>query len=247
MNSSRLRLALVLSLGMTGIWTGCRGPSPHSSTVSGAAPAETSVRPGINAEYLKPDVDAKQWIQRLEREEREIYRERETIARTVGIKPGADLADIGTGTGIFLPYFSAAAGPKGLVYAVDIVPSFLELVEERNQKAGRRNVVTVLCSERSVELPENSIDLAFICDVYHHFEYPKSSLASIHQALRSGGEIVLVEFKRVPGESSDWILKHVRAGQEVFTSEIESAGFKKVADYPILKDNYMLRFRKTGS
>ncbi len=89
------------------------------------------------------------------------------------------------------------------------------------------------------------MDLAFICDVYHHFEYPHSSLASLHRALRPGGELVLVEFKRVPGQSSDWVLNHVRAGQEVFTAEIEAAGFKKAQEINLLKENYILRFRKT--
>ena len=58
-----------------------------------------------------------------------------------------------------------------------------------------------------------------------------------------GGELVLVEFKRVPGQSSDWVLNHVRR-QEVFTAEIEAAGFKKVQEIDLLKENYILRFRK---
>jgi len=50
----------------------------------------------------------------------------------------------------------------------------------------------------------------------------------------------------VPGKSSDFILKHTRAGQEVFTAEIEAAGFKKVEQIDLLKENYMLRFRKVA-
>jgi predicted methyltransferase len=70
-------------------------------------------------------------------------------------------------------------------------------------------------------------------------------MASIRRALRPGGEIVLVDFKRVPGTSSEWILNHVRAGQETVTAEIEAAGFSKVEEIGLLKDNYILRFRKT--
>jgi ubiquinone/menaquinone biosynthesis C-methylase UbiE len=107
-------------------------------------------------------------------------------------------------------------------------------------------VQTVLGTERSVELPPNSIDSAFICDVYHHFEYPRSSMASLHRALRPGGEVLLVEFKRIPGTSSDWVLNHVRAGQEVYTAEIESVGFQRIEEQHFLKDNYVVRFRKVG-
>ena len=104
---------------------------------------------------------------------------------------------------------------------------------------------TILCTEKSVELPEAAIDLAFICDVYHHFEFPQATLATLHKALKPGGEIVLIDFKRIPGESSDFVMGHVRAGQDVFESEVIAAGFEKVGEVKDgLKENYFVRFRK---
>jgi predicted methyltransferase len=222
--------------------SGCK-TSPASEQTA-PLPQEQSVKPGINTEYLKPDLNPAQWVERFEREGREIYDHREAIVAAARIKPGSVVADIGAGTGLFTPYFSRATGPKGKVYAVDIVPAFLDRIKQRATSEGLANVQTVLCTERSVELPPNSVDFAFICDVYHHFEYPQSSLASLHRALRPGGEVLLVEFKRIPGTSSDWVLNHVRAGQEVFTAEIEAAGFKQIEEQDILKDNYVVRFRK---
>jgi len=106
-------------------------------------------------------------------------------------------------------------------------------------------VETVLGTSRSVELPDNSIELGLICDVYHHFEFPQASLASIRKALKPGGELVLIDFKRIPGESSDFVLGHVRAGQEVFEAEVAAAGFEKVGEVKdVLKENYFVRFRK---
>ncbi len=223
---------------------GCKSaPASQAATV---AVAEVSAKPGINAEYLKPDLNAMQWVERFEREGREIYDQREAIVAAARLQPGMVVADIGAGTGLFMPYFSRAVGPKGKVIAVDIVPAFLERIRERAKAEGLANVKTVLCTERSVELPPASIDFAFICDVYHHFEYPQSSMASLHRALRPGGEVLLVEFKRIPGVSSDWILNHVRAGQEGFTAEIKAAGFEQVEELDLLKDNYVVRFRKLG-
>ena len=129
---------------------------------------------------------------------------------------------------------------------MDIVPNFLKLIDERSAEAGLRNVQTVLCTEHSVERPPNSIELAFICDVYHHFKYPRHSLTSLPRALRRSGEVFLIDFKRVPGVSSEWILNHVRAGQEVVTAASEAAGFKKIEEIDLLKDNYTLRLRKVG-
>jgi predicted methyltransferase len=207
---------------------------------------EQSVKPGINKEFLNPDLNVSNWVERFEKEGREIYDQREKIVAAAKIRPGAAVADIGAGTGLFTPMLAAQVGPEGKVYAVDIVPNFLKLIEARCAQAGTRNVQTVLCTERSVEMPPDSIDQAFICDVYHHFEYPQHSLASLHRALRHNGEVFLIDFKRIPGVSSDWVLDHVRAGQEVVTAEFEAAGFKKVEEVPLLKDNYAIRLRKAG-
>jgi ubiquinone/menaquinone biosynthesis C-methylase UbiE len=207
---------------------------------------EQSVKPGINKEFLNPDLNVSNWVERFEKEGREIYDQREKIVAAAKIRPGAAVADIGAGTGLFTPMLAAQVGPEGKVYAVDIVPNFLKLIEARCAQAGTRNVQTVLCTERSVEMPPDSIDQAFICDVYHHFEYPQHSLASLHRALRHNGEVFLIDFKRIPGVSSDWVLDHVRAGQEVVTAEFEAAGFKKVEEVPLLKDNYAIHLRKAG-
>ena len=168
---------------------------------------ETSVNPGINKAYLKDGLIVADWVERLEQEGREVADNREEIIARAQIATGSAVADIGTGTGLFLPTLSAAVGEHGKVYAVDIVQKFLDHVDRQIARHNWTNVEPVLCSERSIGLPTGTIDVAFICDVYHHFEYPADSLASIHRALRPGGRIVLVDFKRIPGESDDWICR----------------------------------------
>ena len=101
------------------------------------------------------------------------------------------------------------------------------------------------CTDTSVELPENSADLVFICDTYHHFEYPLRTMTSIRKALKPGGRVVVVDFHRIPGKSSEWVLGHVRAGKEAVIQEIEEAGFKQVREEKeLLKENYLVVFEK---
>lgn len=207
--------------------------------------AEPSVKPGINDKFLDPALQVEEWTAKFETESREIFHQRDQIVASVGLKPGMRMADIGAGTGLFTLPFSKAVGAEGKVYAVEIVPKFLAHIRARAAKANAANVETILCSVRSVELPESSIDLAFICDVYHHFEFPQASLASLHRALKPGGELVLIDFRRVPGESSDFVMGHVRAGQDVFESEVTAAGFEKVGEVKdVLRENYFVRFRR---
>ncbi len=211
-----------------------------------ATAPEASVRPGINKPFLSADLDVDQWAERFEGESREIYVERQGIADTLGIEPGMAVADIGAGTGLFLSLLDERVGPEGAVYAVEIAPNFVTHLRERAEREGLAQVEVVVGSERSVELAKASVDLAFVCDVYHHFEYPQASLASLREAIRPGGQLVVIDFERIPGTSPQWLLEHVRAGKQVFRSEVEAAGFELIEEVavPGLKENYFLRFRR---
>lgn len=205
---------------------------------------DSSVKPGINENFLNPELNPSEWIERFEREGREVFDHRDRIVREAAIQKGMVVADIGAGTGLFEPALSRAVGAKGKVIAVDIVPKFLSLIEEKAKQLKLGNLETVLCTAESTNLKAKSVDLVFICDTYHHFEFPQKTLASIHQALKPNGQIYLIEFSRIEGESSEWMMNHVRAGEEVFTQEILDAGFEKVQRLGFLKDNYIIRFQK---
>ncbi len=203
---------------------------------------EKSVRPGINKPYENPDINES--VKRFESENREVFAKRKEIVAACKLKAGMAVADIGAGTGLFTRLFAAEVGPQGRVYAVDIARKFVEHVEKTSKEAGLKNVTGIVCTPTSSELPPNSVDLVFLCDTYHHFEYPQKTMASIHRALRPGGQLILVDYSRIEGKTPDWLLKHLRAGQEVFTKEIEAAGFKAVDRADFLKENYFVRFEK---
>ena len=149
---------------------------------------EKSVRPGINKSFQKPDV--KKFVERFEREGREVFDQRDRLVAACNIKLGMTVADIGAGTGLFTRLLSARVGPQGRVYAVDIARKFIDHIEQTCERDGIKNVTGVVCSQSSVKLPEDSIDIAFICDVYHHFEFPYKTMRSIYRALRPGGQVV---------------------------------------------------------
>ncbi len=212
-------------------------------SVSMLAAQDKSVKPGVNDSFRDPDV--KQFEGRFEVESREVFAQRQKIVEACQIIPGQTVADIGAGTGLFTRMFSDAAGKEGRVLAVDISQKFLDHIQKTTREAGQRNVEPLLCSDDSTQLPENSIDVAFICDTYHHFEFPLKTMKSLFQAMKPGGRVILVDFKRIEGVSSEWTLNHVRAGQEVFEAEVLSTGFQKVREErELLKENYFVVFQK---
>ena len=218
----------------------------QTATPEGAIPEE-NVHPGFNKQFREPDVS--EFVGRFEREDREVYENRERILEALDLRPGMSVADVGAGTGFYSLMLAQAVGPSGRVYAQDISQAFLESVRKRAAEAGLKNIETVLGADRDARLPKDSVDLVFICDTYHHFEYPRNMLASIRRALREGGVLVIVDFDRVEGQSREWILDHVRIGRRGVISEVARAGFDLVdsppADY--LKENYILRFRKRAA
>lgn len=217
---------------------------PLSLSVSFAQ--EKSVKPGINDSFRDPDL--KEFQGKFEIESREVFARRQEIVAACQLKPGLTVADIGAGTGLFTRMFSDAVGKDGRVLAVDISQKFLDHIQKTSREAGQQNVETLLCKADSTELPAESVDVAFICDTYHHFEFPLKTMASLHRALKPGGRVILIDFRRVPGKSTDWVLNHVRAGQEVFESEMVQSGFRKTREPEgLLRENYLVEFTKGPS
>ena len=160
------------------------------------------------------------------------------------LKPEMDIADIGAGTGFYSLLFAAQVGKSGNVFAVDVTDDFVRNIERLASEQNLGNIHAVLSKQKDTRLDSNSIDMAFVCNTYHHFEYPQSMLASIYRALRPGGTMIIIDYRKQPGASSSWVMSHVRSGKQSVIQEIEQAGFKFDSESAMLNENYFLRFVK---
>ncbi len=208
----------------------------------------TGALPELNREFVDPELDVQAWVRRFEGESREVFAKRHEVLEATRVGPGDRVADIGAGTGLFTRLFADAVGKTGQVYAVEISTAFLTHINETAAQAGYDNVTSVLGQSGSTTLPAESIDVAFVCDTYHHFDAVEPMLASIHRALAPGGRLIVIEFERIEGTSRPWLIEHVRAGKETFRAEIEAAGFDFVEEIEIagFVENYFLVFTKRG-
>ena len=207
-----------------------------------ATAQERSVAPGVNRAYERPDYA--RWQSTFESEGREIFEQRHAIVEALSIKPGMTVADVGAGTGVLSLLFARKVDAGGTVISQDISPEFLRGIEDRAKKAGLSQLRTLLGSEKDARLPANSVDLVFTSDTYHHFEYPQAMLASLHAALKTGGRLIIIDYEKIPGRSSPWVLGHVRANRETVITEITAAGFVLERTHDVLHENYFLEFRK---
>jgi len=204
--------------------------------------AEEGAKPEINRPYVV-DTDVARWNKSFSSERREVYVKRDDIVAAAGAKPGMTVADIGAGTGLFTMLFSDAVKPGGSVYAVDISPAFVEYIQETAKKRRVRNVTAILTDGVELKLPDASIDLVYMSDVYHHFEHPAETLASIRRVLKPGGRLVVVDYERVPGVTPPARVEHVRVDKRGAIREIEAAGFGLLEEKKkMMRDNYFLVF-----
>ena len=236
-----LLLASILSLA-----SACKSSESDATRPPTAPAAETSVRAGLNDSFLADDIDVAEFIERFEGESREVAANHDAILTALELEPGQDVADVGAGTGLFLAGLSRAVGPDGRLYAVDISKGFVEHLRQRATDEGLANVEVVLCTERSTRLERASVDVVFVCDTYHHFSFPQTTVADLFEAVRPGGRLVVLDFHRIEGQTREWLMNHVRAGQEVFRAEIEAAGFRSENDITVagLSENYVMLFTR---
>ena len=215
--------------------TGNDTQSPADSGPPGGSPL-------LNRYYQGADFG--RWTDVFERRGREVFDQRFQIVHAAGVREGMRVADIGAGTGFFAALFARAVGPEGVVYAVDTSPDFVAGIEERARTYRVKNLVPIVNTQQGTGLEPNSIDLAFLCDTYHHFEDPRAMLDSIYQALAPYGSLIIIDMHRIPGLSSPWTMGHVRAGRNQVVSEVEAAGFRLMEEPRLLRDNFYLRFEK---
>ncbi|HET8859677.1 class I SAM-dependent methyltransferase [Marivirga sp.] len=160
------------------------------------------------------------WLERPEREEEE---NTSKLLKNMNIQSEDVIADIGAGSGYHV-FKMAPIAKDGLVYAVDIQEEMLQAIREKNEKEGIENIKTIKGTEKSVNLPTNSVDKVLMVDVYHEFSFPIEMIASIKEALKPDGEIYLIEYraedKNVP------IKKLHKMSEEQAIKEMKASDFR---------------------
>ena len=165
--------------------------------------------------------DGADWLDRSERETEEAPDEALDI---IGIKKGAVVADIGAGSGYMTVRMARRVGANGIVYANDIQQPMLDLLDKRLKKGKIANVHPILGTPDDPKLPLESIEMALLVDVYHEFSQPQAVLRHLHDALKAGGRLVLLEYRKE--DPSIPIRPEHKMSVAEARMEVEAEGFK---------------------
>ena len=142
------------------------------------------------------------WLERPERIEEE---RPDQVVEQMKLKPADVVADIGAGTGYFSFRISRVV-KQGKVFAVDIQPEMLGVIEKRKKESKTDNVIAVKSEETDAKLPDNSVDVVLLVDVYHEFSFPREMMLSVVKAMKPGGRVVQIEYR---GEDPDVPIKRL--------------------------------------
>ena len=168
------------------------------------------------------------------------------IVEALGLRDGMSVADVGTGVGFMLPYFSHVVGDTGTVYAEDIADDFLDKAKARSHNVGLKNVKFILGTDRDPKLPADTLEAVLVLDVYHHFDYPEAMLGHIRDSLLSDGKLVIVDFyKRPDAMPGGRAMEHIRLDMDDVIKEVEENGFRLSSKQEwVPKEAYMAIFVK---
>ena len=183
--------------------------------------------------------DGADWLDRSERDAEEAPDEALNI---IGIKRGSVVADIGAGSGYMTIRMARRVGTNGVVYANDIQQPMLDLLDRRLQRGKIPNVRPILGTPDDPKLPAESIDMALLVDVYHEFSQPQAMLRHLHAALKTGGRLVLLEYRKE--DPSIPIRPEHKMSVAEAKMEVEAEGFKLGRVDDTLPRQHVLMFTK---
>jgi ubiquinone/menaquinone biosynthesis C-methylase UbiE len=179
------------------------------------------------------------WLDRSERVEEE---QPERALDILKIQSGSTVADVGAGSGYMSVKMARRVGPTGKVYANDIQPEMIALLRERLAKEKITNVEPVLGATDDPKLPASAIDLILMVDVYHEFQQPQIMLRRMREALKPGGRLVLLEYRK-EDPSIPILYEHKMSVAEA-KLEVEAEGFKLGTVNEALPRQHILIFVK---
>ena len=164
------------------------------------------------------------------------------LAEMLTLHEGMTVAEVGAGRGWLSVEVAKRVGTSGHLYATDLDPTRLEDIRKAVRGASLVNVTVLQAGERSTNLPEGCCEAVFMRRVYHHLSDPFAVTASIHDALKPGGRLVIIEFKP---DGVVGLVTRMGLDRAVVVERVSAVGFRavRVEAWPGW-DHYVAMFEK---
>jgi ubiquinone/menaquinone biosynthesis C-methylase UbiE len=139
---------------------------------------------------------AEEWAKRFDSPERDAWQRPADVIAAMQLEPGMTVADLGAGTGYFLPHLSRAVGEQGRVWGLDPEPDMVRYMKERAAREGLSNVDVKQIPIDDPGVDAASLDRILIVNTWHHIEGRPAYAAKLAQALKPGGSVIIVDYTK---------------------------------------------------
>lgn len=182
------------------------------------------------------------WV--LERDERDDFQKPDEVMEALAFEPGEIVADIGAGTGYFTVRIARAVGSEGKVLAHDISPEMLGFLERRIEAEQLENVELKKVERDDAMIPDKGVDTIIMVDTIHYIKERTPYVEKLRKGLKPGGRFVIIDYRVKPWEERPWgPPPQQQIPKDQLNSEIEAAGFKRVADHDFLPEQYFMVYQ----
>lgn len=237
-------LSLSLALNACGVADTATTPSTGSDVERTVYTFDSPTRDGTGKQYMGRDIShvmghlGAGWLERPEREREE---RTDLLIKNLPLSADSVVADIGAGTGYF-SFPVARRVPQGEVLAVDIQTEMISVLEARAEELSITNVTPVLGTVSNPGLPAGTVDLIFIVDAYHEFSHPFEMGQAMVEALKPGGQLVLIEYR---GEDPSVPIKRLhKMTEQQARTEMAALGLQFVRTEDFLPQQHFMVFAK---
>jgi arsenite methyltransferase len=183
--------------------------------------------------------DVEHWASVFESPARDKWQKPGEVVRALDLKPGETVIDIGAGTGYFTRRFAKAVAPSGTAIGLDVEPGMVDYMKADAKKLGLTNYQARLVKAADPELAPDSADVIFFCDTLHHVADRIAYLQALIPALKPGGRVAVVDFKKDAPMGPPAKMKIAR---EQMIDQFGKAGYRLVREHNFLPDQYFLEF-----
>jgi ubiquinone/menaquinone biosynthesis C-methylase UbiE len=185
---------------------------------------------------------ADDWIKTLDSPERLASLQIPEVVAALKLPAGAVVADLGAGSGPFVPAFAKAVGATGRVYAVEIDKAFLPHIEAKARAAGVSNVTTVAGELSDPKLPGTDVDVAFLHDALHHIANRATYLRNVTKYMKVGGRIAVIDYN--PANSPHANDPSLQVSKQQADVWLRAAGFALERDVTFAVDKWFVIYKR---
>jgi ubiquinone/menaquinone biosynthesis C-methylase UbiE len=165
------------------------------------------------------------------------------VIKTLSLKKGDKIADIGSGGGFFVKKFAKQVKNEGQVYAIDTNTQFLKYIELEANQNNIKNISIIHSKDDNPNLPKEKLDYIFLRNVYHHLKNRIKYFQILGKGLKKNGEIIIIEHNGKGFLNFNKVFGHY-IKPDFIKNEMNKAGYDIKKEYDFIKQQSFIIFTK---